>query len=97
MSRIWIFSDENRILPHQTLVFAPGVNNDAEHDAAGVGEGVVDRGLAARDERLAKFEEDAEADHGKNEEPFWPALEDQHGVEAQDGVGKVVANFVVTV
>ncbi len=53
--------------------------------------------MAAGDEGLAKFEKDAEADHGKNEEPFWPALKDQHGVEAQDGVGKSVANFVVAI
>lgn len=53
--------------------------------------------MAAWDEGLAKFEEDAEADHGEYQEPFWPALKDQHGVEAQDGVSKSVANFVVAI
>ena len=53
--------------------------------------------MAAGDEGLAKFKEDAEADHGKNQEPFWPALENQHGVDAQDGVGKSMANFVVAI
>lgn len=54
------------ILPHQTLVFSSGVNNDAEQDSASVGEGVVDGGCAAWDHGLAKFEKDSKANHGEN-------------------------------